>query len=237
MRKVNFLGMDFDDQSLDEWLRLLENAGSTQNFDYIVTPNVDHIVNYNEKSFPTEAYDTARFRICDSRILSKLAKLKGFSLQAIPGSDLVRELLSSPNIEKLKITAFGPNVDDFSILTSLYPNLDLTHIPAPSSLKRETPAWEDAISALHQDSFDILICCVSFPKQELICYDLKCSGHQHGIAICAGASLDFLTGRQRRAPRMWQKFHFEWLYRLLSDPRRLLKRYAKGLKVFTLLKM
>jgi exopolysaccharide biosynthesis WecB/TagA/CpsF family protein len=46
-----------------------------------------------------------------------------------------------------------------------------------------------------------------------------------GIGLCVGASIDFLTGKQRRAPLWVQKAGLEWLYRLLSDPRRLASRY------------
>jgi exopolysaccharide biosynthesis WecB/TagA/CpsF family protein len=43
--------------------------------------------------------------------------------------------------------------------------------------------------------------------------------------LCIGASVDFLTGKQQRAPVWIQKAGFEWLHRLLSDPRRLASRY------------
>jgi exopolysaccharide biosynthesis WecB/TagA/CpsF family protein len=43
--------------------------------------------------------------------------------------------------------------------------------------------------------------------------------------LCIGASIDFLTGKQRRAPVWVQKAGLEWLHRLLSDPRRLASRY------------
>jgi exopolysaccharide biosynthesis WecB/TagA/CpsF family protein len=43
--------------------------------------------------------------------------------------------------------------------------------------------------------------------------------------LCIGASIDFLTGKQRRAPLWVQKAGLEWLHRLLSDPRRLTSRY------------
>jgi Glycosyl transferase WecG/TagA/CpsF family len=49
------------------------------------------------------------------------------------------------------------------------------------------------------------------------------TGPEVGLRI--GASIDFLTGKQRRAPVWLQKIGLEWLYRLLSDPRRLASRY------------
>ncbi|HDU5204087.1 TPA: WecB/TagA/CpsF family glycosyltransferase, partial [Klebsiella pneumoniae subsp. pneumoniae] len=48
--------------------------------------------------------------------------------------------------------------------------------------------------------------------------------------FCIGASLDFLTGKTKRAPIWMQKAHLEWLHRALSQPRRLVPRYYRNLK-------
>ncbi|UYB53924.1 WecB/TagA/CpsF family glycosyltransferase [Xanthomonas sp. AM6] len=47
-----------------------------------------------------------------------------------------------------------------------------------------------------------------------------------------GALLDFLSGRAQRAPEWVRRLHMEWMYRLLREPRRLLKRYSWDLLVF-----
>jgi len=53
------------------------------------------------------------------------------------------------------------------------------------------------------------------------------------VGLCVGASLAFLTGQLRRAPRAMQVLHLEWLFRLLSEPRRLWRRYVlKGPRIF-----
>jgi anti-anti-sigma factor len=44
-----------------------------------------------------------------------------------------------------------------------------------------------------------------------------------------GGSLDFLAGAQKRAPRIVQALALEWLWRMLSDPRRLVRRYVSNL--------
>jgi N-acetylglucosaminyldiphosphoundecaprenol N-acetyl-beta-D-mannosaminyltransferase len=54
--------------------------------------------------------------------------------------------------------------------------------------------------------------------------------------LCIGASVNFITGVERRAPRWMQLAGMEWSYRLLQDPGRLAKRYlVRGLRVFSLL--
>lgn len=48
-----------------------------------------------------------------------------------------------------------------------------------------------------------------------------------GVPVCmgVGAALDFLSGKVKRAPRWVQQLGFEWLWRLLQEPRRLWRRY------------
>ncbi|WP_237216772.1 WecB/TagA/CpsF family glycosyltransferase, partial [Falsiroseomonas oryziterrae] len=46
-----------------------------------------------------------------------------------------------------------------------------------------------------------------------------------GTALCIGASLLFLSGEERRAPRPLQRAGLEWAWRLAQDPRRLARRY------------
>ena len=61
-------------------------------------------------------------------------------------------------------------------------------------------------------------------------------GRARGLGLCIGASINFLTGRERRAPALVQKAGFEWLYRLINDPGRLARRYlVRGPRIFLLL--
>ncbi len=52
-------------------------------------------------------------------------------------------------------------------------------------------------------------------------------GRIPAVMLGVGAAFDFHTGRIRQAPRWMQKAGLEWVFRLLMDPRRLWKRYAK----------
>lgn len=234
MGKRAFLGLDFDIRSRDEWQQLLAAAGGTASFQYVVTPNVDHIVCFHEGVVPPQAYSGADHMVCDSRILSKLARLKGVDLAPYPGSDMVRDFLAGEAGKALRIGLFGPSQADFAALKAAYPAHDLLWIEAPL-LKPGTAQWTDAIARLKAAPFDLLLCCISFPKQEMICHDLKAAGRERGLALCAGASLDFLIGKQQRAPGWMQTLHVEWLHRLLSDPRRLAYRYLiRGPRIFLL---
>ena len=56
-----------------------------------------------------------------------------------------------------------------------------------------------------------------------------------GTGLCIGASVEFVTGAKRRAPRWMQRLGVEWLHRLLSEPGRLWRRYlVEGPRIFAM---
>ena len=71
----------------------------------------------------------------------------------------------------------------------------------------------------------LIFLAVGMPQQEILACRIADRPQARGVGLCIGASIDFLTGKQRRAPVWVQKAGLEWLHRLLSDPRRLASRY------------
>ena len=45
------------------------------------------------------------------------------------------------------------------------------------------------------------------------------------VSVCAGATVDFLAGNIKRAPRWMSDHGLEWFYRFLQEPKRMFKRY------------
>ena len=57
----------------------------------------------------------------------------------------------------------------------------------------------------------------------------------HGIAFCVGAALEFITDQQKRAPALVRRLRLEWAHRLVTNPRRLWRRYLlEGPAIFLL---
>ena len=78
---------------------------------------------------------------------------------------------------------------------------------------------------------DIVVVGLGAPKQEVWVHQYH-DQFQAKVALCVGATIDFLAGEKRRAPIWMQKSGIEWLHRMCSEPRRLVKRYAKDAWVF-----
>lgn len=222
----------FDTSEDGRWIDCFFDRAREGGFGYVVTPNVDHLVNLLNGSVERASYIDAEFIINDSRILELLAQMVGKSLPATPGSDLVAAMLNHPRASEFKIAVVGPNAIEFNQLVKRFPCLTLDLVPSSDRLVRGMPDWDNLVARLVDLPFDILLVCISFPKQEYLSHDLAKAGRSKGLAICAGASVDFLTGKQTRAPLIFQRLRLEWAFRLASNPRRLWRRYIlKGPKV------
>jgi exopolysaccharide biosynthesis WecB/TagA/CpsF family protein len=97
--------------------------------------------------------------------------------------------------------------------------------PAPG-FDPEGAEAEAAIEEIAASGARLCFVALGAPKQELFAARAKAKGVKCGF-VCIGAALDFLAGRQRRAPRAMQKLNLEWLWRLATNPRRLAWRYAQ----------
>ncbi len=97
-----------------------------------------------------------------------------------------------------------------------------THTPPFEPVaSNETP---EVLEKINRSKADFLWVGLSTPKQE----SWMTSRRKHlavPVMIGVGAAFDFHTGRIRQAPSWMQENGLEWLFRLLSEPRRLWKRY------------
>lgn len=236
--QTNFLGIQFSGGTLDDVRQKLAEFARSGGFRYVVTPNVDNVISYHDKTYPRmrEVYDHAGLVLCDSRVLAILARLVGKVLHPCPGADLVPSLLEAPAFPGCRIAVMGPPSEDITLLEERFPETEIRYIDAPSNLIIDSPEWKDCIERALNLEWDFLFLCISFPKQENIAYELLRRGRQSGTAFCVGASIDFITGRQVRAPLIMRRLSLEWLYRLFSDPKRMWKRYIiKGPQIIPIL--
>ena len=73
---------------------------------------------------------------------------------------------------------------------------------------------------------DLLVVGFGAPKQELWVHK-NYRRLEAKVAVCAGATIDFLAGHRRRSPVWMRRAGLEWLHRVASEPRRLAGRYAR----------
>jgi exopolysaccharide biosynthesis WecB/TagA/CpsF family protein len=236
-----FLGLRFCLLSQPQVARLIIETARGP-YRYVVTPNAYHVVAaHDEPERLLPLYRSAWMSLCDSRIVRGLAALTGRSLPLVTGSDMVPKLLAELNArpaaaEPRRILVVGPDRATGLALRARYRDLNVEILPVPSGLGQSADLRLAVAHACVERPWDILLLCVGCPAQELIARLISQLGRPSGIALCVGASIDFLTGRQTRAPLWLQKLSLEWAYRLALEPRRLWRRYLvdspKILRIF-----
>ena len=225
---VEFVGLRFDQLDTEAVVDAVAAREPTDGFAYVVTPNVDHVVRLRAGSDQPglqEAYRGAALCLCDSRVLSGLARLRGVRLTVAPGSDITERLLRRGLPEGGRILLIGGDPNTVPRLTARFPGLQIVqHIP-PMGLLRNPDAMTACVDRVIAESARLTLLAVGSPQQERIAYGVQQRGGATGTALCIGASIDFLTGAAARAPMWMRRLSLEWLHRLLSNPRRLWRRY------------
>jgi N-acetylglucosaminyldiphosphoundecaprenol N-acetyl-beta-D-mannosaminyltransferase len=90
------------------------------------------------------------------------------------------------------------------------------------------------VGALRERPADLVVLAMGMPRQEQLAARVARDVDGGLVVVCGGAILDFVGGRVSRAPGWMRRLGIEWLWRLVSEPRRLFKRYVVGNTVFLL---
>jgi N-acetylglucosaminyldiphosphoundecaprenol N-acetyl-beta-D-mannosaminyltransferase len=224
---AEFLGLHFaycDLAAAHEWV--LQHSRGPE-FSCVLTPNVDHMVRLHRDDDPVlwQIYREADLHLCDSRILARLAHWSGLDLPVVAGSDLTARLLSQALPQGTRIALIGGSVAQRDWLAAARPEAELFHHQPPMGLRTDATAQEAAVFFIETVRPHLVLLTVGAPQSEIVAHLVKARGQAKGVALCVGASLEFLTGEKRRAPRVVQAISMEWAFRLLNEPRRLWRRY------------
>jgi exopolysaccharide biosynthesis WecB/TagA/CpsF family protein len=227
----------FDDYDLDGITPKVADFGQSR-FGYLVTPNTDHLVRMLDDSAMRSAYDRATFVLLDSRFVAKVVKLlRGMSLPVCTGSDLTARLFRSVVQAEDRLVLIGGTEEQAQSLRQKYKLRRLAHYNPPMGFIHDPAAVEQTLRFVESMSpFRFCLLAVGSPQQEQIAQMLAQRARSRGLALCIGASINFLTGVENRAPKWMQNSGLEWAYRLMQNPRRLAYRYlVRGPRILPML--
>ena len=235
---IEFIDVDFSTTGAGGVIDAVRARSAHAPFVYIVTPNVDHVVRLQRsRSDLWPAYRGAWMTLCDSRILARLARGIGFSLPVVPGSNLTAQMFDQVIDRRDRIAIVGGQASSVEELARRYGLQDVRHYDPPMGFIDDPVEVAKTVRFLVASSARYSFLAVGSPQQEILAYRVSRAGGATGIGFCVGASLDFLTGVQDRAPEMMQRMSLEWLYRLSSNPRRFWRRYLiEGPEIFQIVR-
>ena len=220
--------------SLAEFSEKILAAAEEGAVGYVVTPNLNHLRLLWCDEELRLSYAQACYVIWDSQFLSLLARhILRRDIKSIPGSDLTVELMTSLP-RKTRVLVIGSSDESFDQLKATYPERLLTHVNVSSGHRDASESVDQIRSVLEGEAFDISFIALGAGRQESVARLLEKEKLPVGLCLCIGASIDFISGVQKRPPRVFSRYGAEWLIRALRSPRRLLPRYVRdGLWMLT----
>ncbi|MCU0527859.1 MAG: WecB/TagA/CpsF family glycosyltransferase [Elainella sp. Prado103] len=225
MNSVKLLNIAINNVTMSELLNDLEQG-------VVFTPNVDHLVRLQRDREFFDAYQNADYKTCDSKILYYVSRLLGTPIcEKVSGSDLFPAFYwHHRNNLDTKIFLLGA-AEGVAAEAQKRINAKVgrsivvgAHSPSYGFEKNETECAA-IIDLINQSGANVLAIGVGSPKQEKFIYQYRDQFKHIKIFMGIGATIDFEAGNVGRAPEWISEMGLEWLYRLLSEPRRLWKRY------------
>lgn len=145
--------------------------------------------------------------------------------ERVAGIDLFERLLELADARQLSVFFLGARQETVEELqrrvAAAHPGIRIAGIRNGYFSEAEEP---EVVAAINRVQPDLLFIGVPTPKKELFLARWQ-SELQASVCHGVGGSFDVIAGVVRRAPQRWQSWGFEWLYRVLQEPRRMWKRY------------
>ncbi len=241
MQKQKLLNTYVNNLSMSETIDAVEELIKSEKKSYVVAINVDVVIKIENDPYLKKIVDNADMVLVDGKPLVWISNFHGKPLKAkISGSDLVPLLCEEASKKQYNIFIIGGKEgvaeQAKQNLEKRLPGIRIVGTYAPTYGFEKNDAELNKINTLLSEAKpDLLIACFGCPKQEKWIFE-NISKYDAKVSICAGATVDFLAGNIKRAPRWMSEHGLEWLYRFLQEPKRMFKRYfIDDMKIFRLI--
>jgi len=198
----------------------------------LATLNLDHLAKLARSGSFRAAYGAQDLVTADGNPIVWLARLAGRRLDLLPGSDLIVPLAQAAAQAGLGVALVGGTHQSLAqaaqALRAAVPGLDIVaQIAPPMGFDPDGAAAGALLDGVAASGARLCFVALGAPKQEMLAARGRTLAPAVGFAGI-GAGLDFLAGSQKRAPRWVRRIAAEWLWRMLSDPRRMVGRYSRA---------
>ncbi len=211
-------------QAIDAIEQLVESGAGG----FVVTPNVDHVVNLERDPALRQAYEAATLALVDGQPLVWASRLLGAPLpERIAGADLVPLLMERAAVRRWRVylVGAGPGVAEMAAEKLRRIGVEIVGIDAPLlSSQLDVSESTALVEKIRRARPNLVLVAFGAPKQERWMFQVQ-EQIRPAVSIGVGAALDFVAGRVKRAPRWMSRSGLEWLFRLSREPRRLWHRY------------
>lgn len=201
----------------------------------LATINLDHLVKLRSDPAFRVAYAAQDLVVADGNPIVWLSRIAQKPVSLVPGSDMVLPLARLAAEAGVGVALVGSTDTTLAAAAAFMKkhipllNVTMCHAP-PMGFNPESPEAAALLLEIASRGAGLCFLALSAPKQEIFAARGRSLAPQTGFASI-GAGLDFLSGDQVRAPVWVRSVAMEWLWRALSNPRRMIPRYAACLAI------
>lgn len=229
MDKLVF-GLKFDPRTTGEIANLATDPSPFTGVRLVCTANVDHISNLKNHPKFRQAYKAAYLVTADGMPVFVYANARGAQLsERVTGSDLFPAIMNRLDAKMHRPALLASTEASAQIISNRLREAgfsDDNFLVVVPKFGFERSEFETAklVDAIRDNETTHLFMGVGSPKSEIwIDENRKLLGNIWAFGF--GTALDYYAGTATRAPTSVQKLGLEWLWRLMSDPKRLARRY------------
>ena len=240
LNRMRFMNSYIDNVTKKEAIAHIEECINTQKIGHVITPNVDQIIRIESDKYFKKIYENAELLLTDGTPLIWISRwYKKPIKEKICGSDLVPDLCKLAAQKGYSIfllgAAEGVAAKAAENLKKNNPRLKVAGVYSPPyGFEKDKNEIDKINKMLFTSNADMLFVGMGVPKQDIFIYE-NMNKYQIPMSFSIGATIDFEAGIQKRAPRWINRIGMEWLYRLVRDPKRMVKRYIiNDMKIFKL---
>lgn len=197
----------------------------------VATINLDHVVKLARDPRFRNAYAAHSHITADGNPIVWLSHLAGQGdVALVPGSEIIDPVARLAAEKGVPVAFFGAT--DASLeaaadaMRSQIPGIDIVlTLAPPMGFDPAGDMADDAIRQIGESGARLVFLALGAPKQEIFAARAAETLTETGF-LSIGAGLDFISGAQVRAPKWVRALAAEWLWRMLSNPKRLAARYG-----------
>ncbi len=228
IKKFSVLGAHISHIKWDDALLKIQEWGERHESRYVCICNVHSVVSATRDQDFRMVINNADLATPDGAPVAWVLRHSGCRNQErINGPDLMWRYLKRAQELGQKPFFYGSSAETLRQLTAAvndaFPLLHIAGTYAPPFRALTEQEDEAEVNLIRQSGAHVVFVGLGCPKQER--WMAAHCGRINAVMIGVGAAFDYHAGTIKRAPLSWQRNGFEWLYRLLSEPRRLFKRY------------
>lgn len=230
LKSVTFGSIRADAITCGGALKIVEQLVDRGQGGVVFAVNVDGIVLAQENVLLRSAYARASLSLPDGMPLLWAARLLGAVLpEKVSGSDFVPFILEHAAEVGWKVYFLGGSPGIAALardrICERLPRLKVVGVDSPSiNLNDSASVRGKIVARIREASPDLVFVALGAPKQE-IWIDLVRDELRPAVLFAVGGTLDFLSGKTKRAPAWISGIGLEWLFRLCHEPKRLWRRY------------